>query len=342
VSGWNEIGRRARWSCLAAVLLLAAGCHGTPGTAQTSAGGPTAGAGTSPAATSARPSPSAAATSPAPGSALAVVTNPDAAPCVGANPPARWQHVIWIWFENKPDAAVLGSAQAPYLNLLARQCASAADYHGVTHPSLPNYLAATSGSTHGVRDDAGPAAHPLDGPSLFGQVASAGLEWRSYEEGMPKPCAPSPQGRYAVKHNPAAYYTALRAQCAQWDVPLDALAADVAAGTLPAFAFVTPDLCDDTHDCPVATGDRWLQQVLPTILRSPAYADGTTAVFVTYDEDDTAHGNRVPFVAVAPSVAAGAVLHAPADHYALLRTTESMLGLPALGAAASASVLPGF
>ena len=247
---------------------------------------------------------------------------------------------MWIWFENKPDVAVLGSPEAPYLNRVARQCGTATDYRGITHPSLPNYLAATSGSTHDVRDDGGPDAHPIDGPSLFGQVAAAGMQWRSYQEALPQACARRSQGRYAVKHDPAAYYTELRARCAQWDVPLDALTADLAAGTLPAFAFVTPDLCNDTHDCPISTGDQWLSQVLPTILRSPAYMDGTVAVFVTYDEDDSGHDNRIPFVAIAPSIPAGTVFPAPADHYTLLRTTESLLGLPPLGEAASAQTLP--
>ncbi|WP_034609773.1 alkaline phosphatase family protein [Cellulomonas sp. URHD0024] len=279
---------------------------------------------------------------PDPSASTVVVSDPDGAPCLGAPPPQRWEHVLWIWFENKADVAVLGSPQAPYLNRVATMCGRADDYHGITHPSLPNYLAATSGSTHDVRNDAGPAVHPIAGPSLFSQVAEAGLEWRSYQEAIPAPCAQDSAGPYAVKHNPAAYYTELRSDCARWDVGLDALTADLAAGSLPAFAFVTPDMCNDTHDCSVATGDTWLSDVLPTILRSRSYTDGTTAVFVTYDEDDSAHDNVVPFVAIAPSVPAGSVFPGRTDHYTLLRTTETMLGLPPLGLAGSASTLPHF
>ena len=61
--------------------------------------------------------------------------------------------------ENKDYGAVIGSRKAPYENTLARRCGLATDYHGVTHPSLPNYLVATGGATFGVHDDAGPAAH---------------------------------------------------------------------------------------------------------------------------------------------------------------------------------------
>jgi hypothetical protein len=133
-----------------------------------------------------------------------------ARPCVAAPAPAAWRHVIWIWFENKPATAVVGSSSAPYISGLAAACASATDDHGITHPSLPNYLAATSGSTHGVTDDGGPAAHPIAGPSLFSQVSSAGGQWRAYNESMPGPCSPVSAGTYAVKHNPAAYYTSIR------------------------------------------------------------------------------------------------------------------------------------
>ncbi len=264
-----------------------------------------------------------------------------AKPCAGAPPPAQWQHVIWIWFENKASASVVGSSSAPYLTGLARQCASANDYHGVAHPSLPNYLAATSGSTQGVTDDAGPSAHPLAGASLFSQVSAAGLEWRAYNEAMPAPCALDPSGTYAVKHNPAAYYTQLRAECRRWDVGLDQLSSDLATDRLPAFSFITPNLCNDMHDCPVATGDSWLRAMLPALLGSAAFARGDTAVFVTWDEDDGSHDNRVPLLVIAPSVAPATSITARLDHYSLLRTTEQMLGLAPLGNAASAKGIPG-
>jgi len=95
---------------------------------------------------------------------------------------------------------------------------------------------------------------------------------------------------------------------------------------------VTPNLCNDTHDCSVRTGDGWLQQWLPAMLASRSYAAGRTAIFVVWDED-----TPMPFIAVAPTVPPRTVLGATVDHYALLRTTEEMLDLPTLlGAAAQA------
>src|SRR5437868_4291496 len=155
------------------------------------------------------------------GAAVAPAATPGRAPCGWkATPPALWSHVIWIWMENKSYDQVIGTGKARYLTELARQCGIATNYSAVSHPSLPNYLAATSGSTWGIADDGGPAAHPLAQPSIFNQVSAAGLSWRSYEESMPSNCALASSGLYAVKHNPAAYYTRIRGECRRWDIPL--------------------------------------------------------------------------------------------------------------------------
>jgi hypothetical protein len=251
-------------------------------------------------------------------------------------PPAQYDHVIWIWMENHQATQVIGSASAPYETLLASQCGTASDYESVGSPSLPNYIGATSGSNQGITDDAPPSSHPLTVDNLFRQVRAKGLSERSYQEAMPSACAQASSGRYAVKHNPAPYYTGGSdgAACQADDVPLGtvssgALRSDLDAGTLPAFAFVTPDLCNDTHDCPVATGDAWLQQWVPQIL---AKAGPKTAVFIVWDEP-----TPMPFIAIAPTVPHGAVVSPRVDHFALLRTTEEMLGItPYLGAASNA------
>jgi phospholipase C len=156
---------------------------------------------------------------------------------------------------------------------------------------------------------------------------------------MPANCAVAPQGRYAVKHNPAAYYTSGddRHACAADDVPLGtttagALASDLRGDRMPTFAFVLPDLCHDTHDCPVSVGDAWLAVWLPRILTSPAYQSGTTAVFVVWDEY-----TPVPNIVISPTTPPGTTSSVAVNHYSLLRTTEEMLGLPLLGHASAAT-----
>src|SRR5579864_2129105 len=258
-----------------------------------------------------------------------------ATPCgTSARPPATYRHVVWIWMENHAYGSVIGSSHAPYQTQLTRQCGTATHYATVGSPSLPNYLGATAGTTFGIGDDDGPGSHHLTADNLFRQVRAAGGTERSYEESMPANCALSSGGEYAVKHNPAAYYQGGgdRAACQADDVPLTQLPADVAAGRLPTFAFVTPNLCDDTHDCSVATGDAWLSAFVPTLLASAEYRAGSMAIVIVYDED-----TPMPNAFIAPSVPPGTVVTVPVNHYALLRATEEMLGLGALlGRAAAA------
>jgi hypothetical protein len=167
--------------------------------------------------------------------------------------------VIWIWMESHSFAQVIGSPSAPFINALAHAYGLATNYAAVSHPSLPNYIAATSGGTWGSFDDGTPSAHPLRVESIVEQARSAA----SYEEGMPSRCALTSTGTYAIKHNPEAYDVGVRGACRSDNRPLGAgpgspFPRALHRGWLPALTFVTPNLCNDMHDCPVATGDRWL------------------------------------------------------------------------------------
>lgn len=264
-----------------------------------------------------------------PGPATAAQAGPDASrPCGVVTAAPAYEHVVWIVMENRGFGDVVGSPAAPYLASVARACGLATGYAGVAHPSLPNYLAMTSGSTHGVGDDADPAAHPISGPSIFSLLGS---DWRSLQESMPASCDRAGAGEYAVKHSPAAYYTSLTAACAAHDVPL-AASPDISAR----FTLLTPNLCHDMHDCSTAAGDGWLASELPLLLDSPTYRAGHTAIFTTWDENDSG-GSTVPTYVLAPSVRPGTQVSTAFTHYSLLRTTEELLELsPLLGAAAQA------
>src|SRR3954453_466871 len=277
-SGGRIVRPMSSWRGLLAATMLAACSSPTPPSTSPSAP------------TSASTSTSTPATTPTtlPRATTAPVTSPVASeataaasgPCGGPGPgPARYDHVVWIWMENHTASSVLTSEQAPFERQLATECGSADHYRAVGSPSLPNYLAAITGSTHGVHDDASPASHPIAGDNLFRQVAAAGGTARSYEEAMPVNCAQGGSGRYGVKHNPQAYLAdpADRAACQRDDVPMGGLDGgafvdDLRAGRLPTFSFITPDLCDDTHDCDVAVGDAWLRDWVGAILNSSTYA----------------------------------------------------------------------
>jgi len=261
------------------------------------------------------------------------------APC-GWRATTTYRHVIWIWMENRTYAAVLGNGSAaPRLSAYAGKCGLATQSYAITHPSLPNYLAATSGSTGGVTSDCGPAQCPQKRNSLFAQIQRAGKGWRGYAESMPHNCDLSSAGRYAARHNPAVYFTPVRSACKNRDVPMGgargAFANALAQRTLPAFSFVTPDLCHDGHDCSTSTADTWLGTWLLRITSSPAYHAGNTVVFVTWDEG-VGTNQRIATVVIGPTVPRGTRASAHFTHYSLLRTTEELLGLSRLGSAAQA------
>ena len=182
--------------------------------------------------------------------AVAAVAGP-AAPTVAASGPCckpatapGYEHVIWIWLENHSYNTIVGSSHAPYINSIATECGLATNYHNVSHPSLPNYVSATSGLGYSAIAKFDGDCNPVPGcvtsaASIFGQ----GETWKAYQESMPSNCLMKNSGEYAVRHNPPPYFTSLSG-CSASDVPYSQLATDLAGNALPAFAFVTPNLIE--------------------------------------------------------------------------------------------------
>ncbi|HEY2429739.1 MAG TPA: alkaline phosphatase family protein [Acidimicrobiales bacterium] len=264
-------------------------------------------------------------------------------PCGTSTSTPHYTHVIWVMMENHSYDTIIGpNTGAPYINSLAGECGLATNYHNVDHPSLPNYIAATSGlpfsSLSKFTSDCSPSRKcSTSAPSIFDQTS-----WKAYEESMPANCAKKNVGEYAVRHNPPPYYTSLSG-CATNDVPYPQLATDLANNTLPAFSFVTPNLIDDMHDGTVAQGDTWLSQNLPTIFSSSEYQAGNVAVVVTWDEGEggtvndcatntTDVGCHVATLVVSPTTTPGTQSATLFNHYSLLGSTETLLGVPNLAA----------
>ncbi|WP_346385512.1 alkaline phosphatase family protein [Nocardioides sp.] len=226
--------------------------------------------------------------------------------------------------------------QLPYTFSLAQRFAYATSYRALTHPSLGNYLAIAGGSTFGVTDDQNPSAHPISGSSVFGQAVADGQTAGLYAEGMPSPCATQNGGdRYAVRHNPWAYFVDERASCQRYDVPLTSLAPDAAAGRLPDVGMVIPNTCNDAHDCAPAVADAWLRNQLEPLFAGPDWRAGRLAIVITADEDDHSQGNLVLTTVLHPSLH-GVVVDSPLTHLSLSRLYDEVLGLPPLREAAGA------
>jgi len=228
----------------------------------------------------------------------------------------------------------------PYLYSLAQRYAYATHYTGITHPSLPNYLAIAGGDTFGVTDDAAPSAHVLTGHSVFGQAVAAGRTAATYAESMPGTCALSSSGKYAVKHNPWAYFAGERTPCGRFDVPETGFAAAATADALPTAGMLVPNLCNDAHDCSLATADSWLSSRLPAVLRSSDFTSGRLVVVVTADEDDGHASNTVLTVVLHAGLdGAHKVVSTPLNHYSLSRLYSQVSGTTPLRRAATAADL---
>lgn len=248
-------------------------------------------------------------------------------PAQAATVPA-YNHVFVIVMENHSYSDVVGNTSAPYFNNLIASGALASSYYAVTHPSLPNYLAMVGGSTYGVTSDC--TTCYVSAASLADRVEAAGKSWKAYQESMPSACYLGSTYPYAQKHNPLIYFNNIRTnatRCRSRIVPYTQLRTDLAyASTTPAFGFITPNMCNDTHDCSVATGDAWLKAQVPMLLASPAFKTQRSLLVVTWDEDDSSSSNHIPLLMLGSGVRAGYVSSTSYNHYSLLHTIEATLG----------------
>jgi acid phosphatase len=254
--------------------------------------------------------------------------------------------IVVIVMENREYSEVIGRPAAPYINALSRQSAVAADYHAASHPSLPNYLALTGGSTFGF-DGSDCGTCSVSAPNLVDELEAAKISWRAYMEDLPSVCsfATSSAG-YIRRHDPFMYYRDIadnRSRCRNV-VPASQLYRDLSHDSLPQFVWLSPNICHDMHSCGTYSGDRYLRSIVPRLLGEL----GPSGILVlTWDEGETnatccgvAKGGHILTLVAGPGARAGTRSTVPYDHYSLLRTIEDLWRLPRLGNSASPSTLP--
>ncbi len=244
------------------------------------------------------------------------------------------QHVFVVLMENYSYDEVWNTSSTPYITALGTAYARATNYYAITHPSLPNYLDLYGGSDYGISTDCNPSSScHINAVNLADNLEARGLTWRGYFESMPAPCTIVDSGLYRAHHDPFIYFDDIRnnsARCQAGVVPYTQLGTDLAsAATTPNYVFVKPDNCNDMHDCSIATGDAWLSNNLPPILNSPACTVDRCLVVLTWDEDDGTQGNQVLTIFAGSGAKTGGITSANTyTHYSLLRTIESIFGLP--------------
>ena len=257
------------------------------------------------------------------------------APAAHAGQLPRPDHVVVVIEENHGYAQIMDKRNsASYIHALAKRGLLFTESHGVTHPSLPNYLALFSGSTQGVTNDSCP--HTFNTGNLASSLLDGGFSFVTYSESLPKTgdlsCA---SGAYQRKHNPASSWqgTRLPAEINQRfaDFPRD-------FSRLPTISFVIPDQNNDMHDGSFETADQWLKtRIEPYVAWALKH---NSLLILTWDEDDFRVENHVATILVGPMVKPGVSMQR-IDHYSVLSTLLDFYGLPALGASRDAEAITG-
>ena len=331
-----------------------------------------------------------------------------APPGAAEAPMPRYAHIFVIIEENQGFDRIIGSPDAPNLTRLARRYGLATQFYGEVHPSEGNYIALLGGDTFGIHDDDANFCRPgvkdtaceksdrpdyvdhtVTAPSLMAQLEAKGLTWKGYFEDIPapgsdavrwprldKPVPGKPAELYAMKHNGFMNFKSVQDDPvrAAKIVGFDQLGRDLKAGTLPAYAHIVPNQCNEMHgldeepnipaDCRkgnlsgrIRRGDKVTADLVTRIMRSRIWRSReNSAIVVTFDEDhhpkDGAAqpqgccasdprsaakfgGGRIPTIVITNHGPRGLSDPMPYNHYSLLRTTEAAFGLsPFLGHAA--------
>jgi phosphatidylinositol-3-phosphatase len=275
-----------------------------------------------------------------------------AAPTVPPTPTPKplvpeFKHIVTIVFENKEFGTVIGNPKMPYFNELAQSFTLLTQFYAVTHPSLPNYLAMIGGDTFGITFDCYTCI--TAGTTLPDLIEASGRTWKTYQEDMPSPCYPEGEyADYAIKHNPFMYFKPIRldeTRCTRSVVPFTQLPLDIAAGALPNYIFITPNQCNDAHDCELDVADGWLKTWLPPLKAALDLEGQPYLIVLTWDEGQGKHsccglpqeaGGRIATVLISPQVKTGFEDATPYTLYSLLKTEEEAWHLEYLGHSADA------
>lgn len=341
----------------AALVLSSLGlsCGSDPEPTTEGGGGPTSETQAAPGGTS---------TTPAPSSSGTTTTPPDEkAPVTGA----KLRNVFVIVMENHSWSTIKGSASAPYINgTLLKEAAHAESYSTPPglHPSEPNYIWLEAGDNLGITTDDDPKKnHQSTTDHLTSQLEKAGISWKSYVENIDGTSCPlTSKGLYGAKHVPQLYFddvtdtnSASSKHCIDHIRPYSELSADLTANKAPRFSFITPNLCNDMHGEVFGTtcqaliadtiklGDDWLSKEVPKIVASQAYQDGG-ALFIVFDEGDESLGSEaedgpIPMFVLSPNVKKGYSSPTAFTHSSMLRTWQTIFGVPYLRGAKTSNDL---
>jgi hypothetical protein len=274
--------------------------------------------------------------------------------------------VFLIMMENHSWSTIKSSASAAYINGTLIPMGAHTEKYSTpagNHPSEPNYIWLEAGDNLGVTNDNAPATnHKATKDHLSTQLETAGITWKAYAEGITAGTCPlTSSGLYDPKHTPQLFFddvtdtnTAGSQHCIDHVRPYSELASDLTMNKAARYNFITPNLCNDMHgetfgtSCNTFTsdlikkGDEWLAAQVPTILASQAFKDDGLLI-VLWDEGDESIGNAsdgpIPALFISANAKKGFASMTPYTHSSMLRTIETIFGVPYLGGAKTATDL---
>jgi phosphatidylinositol-3-phosphatase len=265
----------------------------------------------------------------------------------------NFQHVFIIMMENTGFKSLIGNPNAPFINSVAATNGLATNYTGVSHPSQPNYIAATSGALNGVFND---NDITIDVPNIVDQIEGSGRTWKAYMQSFSLCSKPTDHAcgnqLYERKHNPFISYKDVQTNPVRVAkiVDFSQFSTDLANNSVPAYSWISPDQCHDMHGraatpsdpCDfsqvqslIATGDTFLSQTVSAIMNSRAWT-GNSVIFITWDESDFpfsdtsgccdavpgAGGGHVVTLTISHSDHSARTSSVAYNHYSMLSTIE--------------------
>jgi acid phosphatase len=249
-----------------------------------------------------------------------------------------FDQVVIVIMENEGTDQALADT---YISSLAHRGAWFSNYHAITHPSLPNYLAIVAGTTFGLESDQPPP--PLKGPTIADRLEEKNLTWKLYAENYPGGCylgsaagagrltpIAAPTELYARKHVPLLAFASIQnnpGRCGRV-VNGSEFMRDARAGKLPNYSFYTPNMFNDGHDTSLEFSSTWLKGFMRNLEASIAMHQRTLVV-ITWDEGGS-RDNRVLTLLLGSVVRPGKYA-APLTHYSLLKMIEDNFGLSSVG-----------
>ena len=259
-----------------------------------------------------------------------------------------FDYVLIILMENRAICDIMTSCggRADFMTGLADVNGLATSYVECSDRSLPNYLCLTGGSHFGCTGyDGLPRSNSCTNltwvaPNIVDRLVGANLTWKAYMEDMPTNCYGANNGTYLVRHDPFVYYGDIVDNATRCDRVIPAGTADEtllhdlnSTSNASNYMWLTPNRCNDMHDCGVPVGDTYLEGLIPQVLNSMVFKTQRAALFITFDEDSDGNGAPSMYTVWAgPTAKANYTSAAAYNHSSLLATLEANWALPPLTA----------